>query len=153
MLDGASPYSTQDFEKALHAGMIDWMNEQPFLCVFDHEPTRLDSSEINKKLSKKVKIKSLNPNNFIFELNGLKDKWVLFNHNTYPRWRFYWNGNLLEKKVVRDNFIYTKIPDSKGQLNITFYAKDIKVLFYISAISFCLLSIYLLIRFVKINIM
>lgn len=139
---GSSPYSTKTYSEAIVNGDLEVLLNYPFISIFDDfKNQKVDTSFYQKVLTENIKCIAASPNKFEFEVKAAKNKYALFNHNKYPHWHFYENENKLEPIVVSTNFFAVKMKNESSRLRIVFEPELTIQLFYLSAVSFILLTI------------
>jgi uncharacterized membrane protein YfhO len=77
-------------------------------------------------------------------VNDCAGKKLVFNHNYYPHWNFYENGKKLETEIADGNYCAFQLQGNDSDLVIRFEPTNVFYAFYISAITFCLVSLLLL---------
>lgn len=148
--EGSSPYSTKTYSKSIENGDLEVLLNYPFISIFDDFSNgKVDTVFYQKELSESIVSGSASPNEFIFEIENAQNKYALFNHNKYPHWKFYENGELLEPVEVSTNFYAVKLKAPSSELKIVFDPETTKTLFYLSAISFIAMLLFIVILNLK----
>jgi hypothetical protein len=145
MPEGSSPYSTEMYRDAIQSGNNEKMLQFPFIAVF-HE-IKNQTIEVHHYLpeeSQAVVSLSTSPNEFKFHVDDCAGKKLVFNHNYYPHWNFYENGTKLQTEIVDGNYYAFQLDENDSDLTIRFEPTNVIYAFYISALTFVLVSLLLL---------
>ncbi|MBK9590513.1 MAG: hypothetical protein IPO32_03075 [Crocinitomicaceae bacterium] len=145
MPEGSSPYSTIMYRDAIQSGNNEKMLQFPLIAVF-HELNNqtIQTHHFLKEESQAIVSLSTGPNEFKFHVNDCAGKKLVFNHNYYPHWNFYENGKKLETEIADGNYCAFQLQGNDSDLVIRFEPTNVFYAFYISAITFCLVSLLLL---------
>lgn len=145
IIDGCSPYSLINYEKALMNKELENALNYPFIAIFDQfKNHKIDTAFYQKILTESIICTYTSPNEFHFRIKNSIDKFALFNHNSYKYWNFYENDKQLIPIMVSSNFFAVKLESNDSELKIIFEPTTTIKLFYLSAFSFITLIFLLL---------
>lgn len=148
--DAFSPYYLISYDSAKRSKNFNFFLSQKIAFVID-DTTNIKSIDTTKIVGN-INLKFLKFNPKIIELvvdSAREGQMLILMQNVYPYWKAYVNNSLVKIHTVCHTFIGLYLKEGKNHIKLIFDAKKIKIVFFISLISWIFIITYLVLPFIK----
>jgi len=150
--DAFSPYCLLNLDSVSKTKMVDIFLLQKMAFIINNTKNidEIDSIFIVK--NEKIVFKKFTPLYIELEIDSAKNgQTLVMSQSIYPYWNAYVNNFSIKIDTICHNFIGIPLKNGKNNVKLIFEAKKIKIAFWISLITWLIVTIYLFIMYIHNN--